>query len=194
MRATAFLTTLLVAFITLPLYADSRPGGGRGHSGGFSRSSGHSFSGRPGSSWSRSGPSRGFIGPRSHSRGSHNYYNTYPRHYHRRHYYGGSLGFGFSSVYAPSYVTPGPYVYSAPMVVAPAPAVVAPPPAVVAPPVVSQSPSAQQPPPFVETARRYHEHGSDAGLLDWVEGLLNGRPVRIYYDDYGRIEKQKWLD
>jgi len=24
--------------------------------------------------------------------------------------------------------------------------------------------------------------------------LLNGRPVRIYYDDFGAVEKQKWLD
>ncbi len=46
----------------------------------------------------------------------------------------------------------------------------------------------------VETSRRLHEHGSNAGRLDWVEGLLDGRPVRIYYDDFGRVKKQKWLD
>ncbi len=137
--------------------------------------------------------------------------HCYPRYYG---YHGGhftSFSFGFGGYYAPApvYVAPPPVVYYPP----PPPVVVAPP-VVVQPPVVAQpaapaqpapdtteyAPQTAQPPPvqqgpsFVETGRRYHEHGDDAGKLDWVEGLIDGRPVKIYYDDFGRVSKQKWID
>jgi hypothetical protein len=135
--------------------------------------------------------------------GGHRYY-VRPHHYH---VHRGFVSFGFSRVYAPPpvYVAPPPAVYYAPPVVVPPPVVVAPAPVVVAPPAVERPVVVEQPARatpddfqlssgFVETNRRYHKHGDNKGLLDWVEGLLDGRPVRIYYDDFGRVEKQKWLD
>jgi hypothetical protein len=95
---------------------------------------------------------------------------------------------------------PPPVIYPAPVVVAPPPVVYAPPvvePRVVEAPVPAIEPPSGEPRPgdrFRETRRRYHKHGDNAGLIDWVEGLLDNRLVRIYYDDYGRVEKQKWLD
>lgn len=140
-------------------------------------------------------------------------YRVHPvhRYYVRPHYHHvhrGFVSFGFTSVYAPQpvYVAPPPVVYYAPPVVVPQPVVVTPPPVVVSPPTVVEPPAvveqapgksecAPEPAPaFIETNRRYHKHGDNAGQLDWVEGLLHGRPVRIYYDDFGRVKKQKWID
>lgn len=90
--------------------------------------------------------------------------------------YSVGFAFGYSPSYSYAYPDAYPVVVREPVVVEPQPFV----------------PGAV--PAFVETRRRYHSHGDDAGTLDWVEGLLNGRPVRIYYDEYGAIEKQKWLD
>lgn len=159
-------------------------------------------------------------GPRYY--GHPRYYYGHPRYYYGHgHCY--SFGFAFGAVYAPPppvYVVPPPVVYYAPPVVVPPPVVVQPP-VVVPPPVtaqpapaqppcepaqpgyegsqpppngVEQAPPAQPHPSFVETRRRFHEHGDNAGKLDYVEGLLDGRPVRIYYDDFGQVKKQKWID
>lgn len=115
---------------------------------------------------------------------------------HVPHYYYGyrhhvSFGFAVGRYYAPApvYVAAPPAVYYAPppVVVQPAPVVVQPAPEVAPPPP-------PEPSGFVETGRRYHRHGSNEGRLDYVEGLLGGRPVRIYYDDFGRVKKQKWID
>jgi hypothetical protein len=154
------------------------------------------------------GPHFGHVGYGGH--GYPHYYHGYGHYYHG---YGHcvSFGFGFGGYYAP-----------APVYVAPPPVVYYPPPVYVAPPVVVQPPVAAQPPAdmppqaegqpapeqtqqpappppqpngrFVETGRRFHEHGDDAGRLDWVEGLLDRRPVRIYYDEFGRVKKQKWIN
>jgi hypothetical protein len=116
---------------------------------------------------------------------------------HPYHYHGCYSSFGF--VYGGCYAPP-PVVVAAPQVVYYAPPVIAAPPVIVQPPPVVQAPAPQPPAPtapashFIETSRRYHEHGDNEGLLDWVEGLLDGRPVRIYYDDFGRVTKQKWID
>ncbi len=125
------------------------------------------------------------------------YHYVHPYHVHR-----GYFSFGFSRFYAPPpvYIAPQPVYVAPPVVYAPPPVVVAPPP-VVLPPAENSAAyenehavAAEPAPAFIETNRRYHKHGDNEGLLDWVEGLLNGRPVRIYYDDFGRVKKQKWID
>jgi hypothetical protein len=138
----------------------------------------------------------------------HGYYG------HTHYYHGGFASFGFyGGCYAPApvyFVPPPPVVYYQPAVVVPAPVIVQQPavvqqaPVVQQPPAVEQAPAEQAPaeqapaaapaPSFVETARRYHGSGDNAGRLDWVEGLMDGRPMRIYYDDFGRVKKQKWID
>ncbi len=113
------------------------------------------------------------------------------------HYYHGcAFGFGF---YAPPPIYVAPPVYLAPPVVYYAPRVVVAAPAYVPAPVVVQSapqpaPAPVPAPTFVETARRYHRHGDNRGRLDWVEGLLDGQPVRISYDDFGRVKEQEFID
>ncbi len=42
---------------------------------------------------------------------------------------------------------------------------------------------------FVETGRRYHKHGGDTGRLDYIKGWLNGREVKVEYNDFGQIEE-----
>jgi hypothetical protein len=115
----------------------------------------------------------------------------YCSHYYYRPVHGRYVGFGFG------YGGFSPFYYAAPppIIYYPAPVVV-PPPVVVQPPVAVQpSPPTSEPSSnFVETNRRFHQHGDNTGKIDWVEGLLNGRPVRIYYDDFGRVLKQKWVD
>lgn len=58
-------------------------------------------------------------------------------------------------------------------------------------PSQSQPPPPPLPPPvFKETDRRYHQHGGNKGKLDWIEGVENGRPVKIWYKDNGKEEKR----
>jgi hypothetical protein len=101
--------------------------------------------------------------------------------YYPYHYRGYSVAVGVG--YAPSYYYPSYPVY---------PATVVEPPVVVQPPPVVAAPAPT--PGFVQTRARYHGHGDNAGQIDWVEGYLDGRPIRYYYDDHGRLKKQKWLD
>lgn len=138
---------------------------------------GHGYSG---------GRAFGFVG-----RGVRGSCGGYSRSFYGHRYYGypqgcRSFGFGFGAVWAPApvYVAPPPVVYyQAPPVVVPSPSV-----------SVPSAEAVQASPTFVETNRRFHEHGSNEGRIDWVEGLLDGRPVRIYYDDFGNVKKQKWID
>ena len=138
--------------------------------------------------------------------GGHGYYghgyayHGYPRYYygHPHYYYGHggytTFGFGFGGVYAPGpvYVAPPPVYYEPPMAEGPPPVEQGA--AEPAPPEGSGPPTTQEAPHFVETNRHYHKHGDNKGRLEWVEGLLDGRPTRIYYDDFGRIKEQKWMD
>lgn len=144
----------------------------------------------------------GYHGGSYHGGGYHggSYHGYAYRPYYRGYGYSFGFGFGYSpSYYYPSYDESYPAYY---------PAVVQQP-AVVGEPMsepqadmpeqpqteATQEPAPpQQAPAFVQTHVRFHEHGDNAGRVDWVEGLLNGRPVRIYYDDFGRVSKQKWLD
>jgi len=128
-------------------------------------------------------------------RGYRGYYGhphvvRYYGHPHFYHGYRGWTSFHFGAVYAPApvFVAPPPVVYYAPPVVVQPPAVVQPPPA------VEQEPAPQPAPVFVETNRRYHKHGDNKGKLDWVEGVIDGQPIRYYYDDFGRVKKQEWRD
>lgn len=83
-------------------------------------------------------------------------------------------------VYRPVYVAPRPVVYVRPQVVQAQPIYV-PAPA----PIVQQL---RIPEGFVETGRDLHSHGSNAGLVDELTGVLNGKKVTIEYNDDGTIE------
>ena len=123
------------------------------------------------------------------------YYSHYS-HYCYRPVYGRHFSFGFGyGGYAPVYYAPPPVVYYTAPVFAPPPVIVQQPVMAEPSPVADQpSPSNEQSPKFVETNRRLHQHGDNEGKVDWIEGLLDGHAVRFYYDDFGRVQKQKWLD
>jgi hypothetical protein len=182
----------LTALAFASLLALARPGYGGGHVY-------HGYYGGHGYHYAGHGHYYGY--------GYRPYYRHYPYYYrHYPYYYGPgsytSFGFGFGGGYAPPvYVTPPPTViYESPTVVEEQPAVADSQHTEVEPPQVDQPADGAQGSPndaghgFVETRREYHHHGSNSGQLDWVEGYMDGRPVRIYYDDSGRVKKQKWLD
>lgn len=102
-------------------------------------------------------------------------------------------------IYAPPPVIyrPQPIYYSQPTVIytQPAPVVVRERPVMVQEVEVkwikfSNEQAIQAPPAgFVQTGYRLHKHGSDAGDVDYLEGTINGRKVKIEYDDDGSIDE-----
>lgn len=63
----------------------------------------------------------------------------------------------------------------------------APPPPPVSQPAATQPTviQLQFPPGFVETGRRYHKHGSDAGTIDWVKGTIGKEKWEITFNADG---------
>ena len=79
-----------------------------------------------------------------------------------------------------------PVYYSAPVAYQSAPPVVYTTPA--PQPVAATQPAVitlQFPAGFVETGRRYHSHGSDAGTIDWVKGTIGDKKYEIEFNADG---------
>lgn len=83
-----------------------------------------------------------------------------------------------------SWFSPAPIVYTQPVVLA-QPRVV-----VQTQPIYTSAPqpvvqTLQIPQGFVESGRRLHTSGSDAGTVDWMKGTLDGRRVKIEFNTDG---------
>ncbi len=140
------------------------------------------------------------------------YQRSYSWHRSPRQYYGYGnwsgggryLNFGFGYSRPPVYVAPI-YNYPAPVIyLVPAPVYVQP------APIVVERPMVQMPPPpapttqpaenwerviykgrvyqYREVGRRLHQHGSDKGLLDWIQGETpDGHLIKIEFADNGFV-------
>ena len=92
----------------------------------------------------------------------------------------------------PIYIAPRPTYYPRPVMYQSSPVVYQPAPVITETRVAVAPPIEQKlclPEGFAETGRRYHSHGSDAGTIDWVKGVLNGERVKITFNQDGTVNE-----
>lgn len=137
--------------------------------------------------------------PVQRSGGGSVFHRTYYRRTNYRSNWGGGYGYGFRGGYYDGYGynyrptwQPNYYQPYAPTVVQTVPVVVEKPVVVreVKVPWIKYSNGQliQAPPAgFAETGHRLHRKGDDKGLVDYLKGEINGKKVKIEYEDDGVI-------